>query len=256
VSAIIAGKKEPVLTAILSDIHGNREALEACLASARQKTPDRYVLLGDMVGYGADPAFAVETAMEHVARGAVALLGNHDSAVVGNAESMNEDAARAAAWTRDQLGDRHIGFLRGLPHTADEGDVLYVHASGYRPPLWDYMLDGEAAARCLTSTRARITFCGHTHVPAAFHLMKTQGLVPYTPPMNEALPLTEGRWVIVIGAVGQPRDGNPQACYALHNDTAGTLTYVRVPYDIDTTAKKIRAAGLPHRLAARLAFGK
>ena len=86
--------------------------------------------------------------------------------------------------------------------------------------------------------------------------MKAQGLVPYEPPMNEALPLTEGRWVLVIGAVGQPRDGNPDACYALYDDTAATLTYVRVPYDIDTAANKIRSADLPGRLAARLAFGK
>ena len=245
-----------MLTAILTDIHGNREALEACLASARQKTPDRYVFLGDFVGYGADPGFVLHTAMDYVAKGAIALLGNHNSAAIGIAESMNELAARAIAWTREQLSERQLAFLRGLPYTAEAGDVLFVHASADVPIAWDYIVDEDSAARSLQATQARITLCGHTHVPLGFQLMKTQGLVPYVPPMNEALPLTEGRWVIVIGAVGQPRDGNPDACYALYDDAAATLTYVRVPYDIDTAAKKIKAAGLPPRLAARLAFGQ
>lgn len=245
-----------VLTAILTDIHGNREALEACLASARERGAERYVFLGDFVGYGADPGFVVDTIGPFVERGAVALLGNHDSAAIGNDEGMNDDAARAIEWTRRQLDHRQRAFLASLPYTADEGDVLFVHASASHPPLWDYMLDASAAVRSLKATQARITFCGHVHVPMAFHLMKAHGLVPYEPPMNEALPLTEGRWVVVIGAVGQPRDGHPYACYALHDDVAEALTYVRLPYDVDSAADKIKAAGLPRRLAARLAFGK
>jgi len=245
-----------VLIALLTDIHGNREALEACLASARARNAGRLVFLGDFVGYGADPGFVIDTVMPFVERGAVALLGNHDSAAIGNPESMNDDAARAIAWTRQQLDERQLEFLRSLPYTAADADVLYVHASADAPIHWDYMLDADAAMRSLAATQARITFCGHVHVPMAFHLLKAQGLVPYEPPMNTALPLTEGRWVIVIGAVGQPRDGDPRACYALFDDEADTLAYVRVPYDIDTAAKKIKAAGLPRRLAARLAFGQ
>jgi len=245
-----------VLTAILTDIHGNREALEACLASASRKNPDRYVFLGDFVGYGADPGFVIDTVAPFVERGAIALLGNHDSAAIGHPESMNDAAARAIAWTRRQLSSRHLEFLRSLPYAADEGDVLYVHASADVPREWDYMLDADAAVRSLQATQARVTFCGHVHVPMAFHLLKAQGLVPYEPPMNTALSLTGGRWVLVIGAVGQPRDGNPDACYALYDDKADTLTYVRVRYDVDTAASKIKAAGLPPRLAARLAFGQ
>jgi diadenosine tetraphosphatase ApaH/serine/threonine PP2A family protein phosphatase len=245
-----------MLIAILTDIHGNREALEACLAGARERNADRYVFLGDFVGYGADPSFVIDTVAPMVAQGAVALLGNHDSAAIGNPESMNDLAARAIAWTRRQLDDRQLAFLANLPYVADEGDVLYVHASADAPEQWDYMLDADAAVRSLQATRARITFCGHVHVPMAFHLLKAQGLVPYEPPMNTALPLTQGRWVAVIGAVGQPRDGDPRACYALYDDEADTLTYVRAAYDVDTAARKIKAAGLPHRLAARLAFGQ
>ena len=245
-----------MLTAILTDIHGNREAFEACLASARQRNAERIVFLGDFVGYGADPSFVIDTVMAEVERGAVALLGNHDSAAIGIDENMNEHAARAIEWTRAQLGERHIAFLSNLPYTADQGDVLFVHASADIPIAWDYIINADAAARCMQATQARITFCGHVHVPMAFHLIKTQGLVPYEPPMNTPLPLTEGRWVIVIGAVGQPRDRNPDACYALYDDAAATLTYVRVPYDIGAAARKIKAAGLPYRLAARLAFGQ
>jgi diadenosine tetraphosphatase ApaH/serine/threonine PP2A family protein phosphatase len=245
-----------VLIALLTDIHGNREALEACLAGARERNAGRFVFLGDFVGYGTDPGFVIDTVMPLVAQGAIALLGNHDSAAIGNPESMNDDAARAIAWTRRHLDERQLEFLRSLPYSAEDGDVLYVHASADAPIHWDYMLDADAAVRSLQATRARITFCGHVHVPMAFHLLKAQGLVPYEPPMNTVLPLTGGRWVVVIGAVGQPRDGNPHACYALYDDEADTLTYVRVPYDVDSAARKIRAAGLPHRLAARLAFGQ
>jgi diadenosine tetraphosphatase ApaH/serine/threonine PP2A family protein phosphatase len=245
-----------VLIAILTDIHGNREALEACLASARRRNAGRTVFLGDFVGYGADPGFVIDTVMPLVERGAVALIGNHDSAAVGNSESMNDDAARAIAWTRTQLDDRQRDFLARLPFTAEDGDRLYVHASAAAPEQWDYMLDANAAMRSFKATAARITICGHVHVPILFQLSRARGLAAFEPPSDTALPLHEGRWIAVIGAVGQPRDGNPHACYALYDDEADTLTYVRVPYDVDTAAKKITAAGLPRRLAARLAFGQ
>ena len=245
-----------MLTAIFTDIHGNREALEACLASARERNAGRTVFLGDYVGYGADPGFAVDTVMAHVERGAIALLGNHDSAAIGNDESMNEDAERAIAWTRPQLDDRQLGFLRSLPYTAEDGDLLYVHASAALPQLWDYMLDADAAVRSFKATAARVTVCGHVHVPILFYHSPRGRLEGFEPKADAAVPLSHGRWIAVVGAVGQPRDGNPYACYALRDDEADTLTYVRVPYDIDTAAKKIRAAGLPRRLAARLAFGQ
>jgi diadenosine tetraphosphatase ApaH/serine/threonine PP2A family protein phosphatase len=245
-----------VLTAVLTDIHGNREALEACLSSARQREAERYAFLGDFVGYGADPGFVIDTIAPLVEQGAIALIGNHDSAAIGSDENMNDDAARAIAWTRGQLDDRQRDFLARLPFTAEDGDRLYVHASAASPEQWDYMLDASAALRSFKAARARITFCGHVHVPILFQLSKARGLAAFEPPSNTALPLDEGRWIAVIGAVGQPRDGNPYACYALYDDEADTLTYVRVPYDIDTAARKITAAGLPPRLAARLALGQ
>jgi len=246
-----------LLTALFTDIHGNREAFEACLAHASARPIDRFVFLGDYVGYGADPVFVVDTVRDFVARGAIALRGNHDSAASGTPERMNDDAAAAIAWTREQLVPEQVEFLSELPLTAEDGDQLFVHASANEPAEWDYILDEVAASRCFTATRAARTFCGHTHVPALFHLSQTGKVVGFEPVAGVATPLTrQRRWVAVIGAVGQPRDRNPAACYALYDDDNGELTYVRVPYDIETAEKKILAAGLPRFLAARLAWGR
>jgi diadenosine tetraphosphatase ApaH/serine/threonine PP2A family protein phosphatase len=246
-----------VLIAIFTDIHGNREALEACLAHAERHAIDRHVFLGDLVGYGADPGFAVDTVKEFVSRGAVALLGNHDSAAAGAAERMNDDAMLAIEWTRRQLTAEQRAFLSALPLTAADGDRLYVHASAAAPASWDYVLDERGASRSLAATEAAITFCGHTHLPALFYMTATAKIAGFDPDAGVAMPLTrQRRWVAVIGAVGQPRDRNPAACYALYDDGPRTLTYLRVPYDVDAAARKIRDAGLPAFLSARLAWGR
>lgn len=245
-----------MLIALFTDIHGNREAFEACLAHANRRAIDRFVFLGDYVGYGAEPCFVVDTVMRMVERGAVALRGNHDSAAAGTPENMNSAAADAIAWTQRQLNETQTNFLRERPLTHADGDTLYVHASASEPGEWDYVIDADAALRSFAATDVRLTLCGHTHVPLLFQLSGNGRFMGFEPMADAALPLAEGRWTAVIGAVGQPRDGNPDACYALFDDAANTLTYVRVPYDIDAAAKKIRAAGLPRRLAARLAFGQ
>jgi diadenosine tetraphosphatase ApaH/serine/threonine PP2A family protein phosphatase len=246
-----------VLIALFTDIHGNREALDACLAHATRHPVDRFVFLGDYVGYGADPGYAVDTVRGFVQRGAVALIGNHDSAACGAPERMNDEAALAIEWTRTQLDAAQREFLAGLPLTAQEGERLYVHASAAMPARWDYVIDARAAMRSLDATDAALTFCGHVHVPALFHLSATGKIAHFDPVSDVATPLTQQRrWVAVIGAVGQPRDRNPAACYALYDDVARTLTYVRVPYDIETAQRKIRDAGLPLFLSARLAWGR
>jgi diadenosine tetraphosphatase ApaH/serine/threonine PP2A family protein phosphatase len=246
-----------VLIAIFTDIHGNREALEACLAHAQRYPVDRYVFLGDLVGYGADPRFILDTVAEFAKRGAIVLLGNHDSAASGTPESMNVDAMLAIEWTRQQLNPAQRDFLASLPLTAEDDDRLYVHASAALPAAWDYVVDERAASRSLMATDAAITFCGHTHLPALFYMTATAKIAGFEPDAGVAMPLTpQRRWVAVIGAVGQPRDRNPAACYALYDDGPRTLTYIRVPYDVDTAARKIRDAGLPPFLAARLAWGR
>ena len=246
-----------MLIAIFTDIHGNREALEACLAHAERYPIDRFVFLGDLVGYGADPGFVVDTVEDFTARGAIALRGNHDSAAIGVPERMNDDAALAIEWTRQQLNLTQRDFLNKLPLTAEDDDRLYVHASAASPAAWDYVLEERAASRSLMATDAAVTFCGHTHLPALFYMTATAKIAGFDPDAGIAMPLTrQRRWVAVIGAVGQPRDRNPAACYALYDDGPRTLTYLRVPYDVDTAARKIRGAGLPSFLSARLAWGR
>ena len=246
-----------MLIALLTDIHANREALEACLAHASAIPAERYAFLGDYVGYGADPGFAVDTVADYVARGAVAVRGNHDAAACGAPERMNEDAAFAIAWTAGQLDVAQREFLANLPLAAEQGDILYVHGSAAHPAEFGYVTDERSAGASLQATQAQVTFCGHTHLPTLFHLSVTGKIARFEPSAGVAIPLSaHRRWLAVIGAVGQPRDRNAAACYALFDDAARTLTYVRVPYDTETAAAKIRAAGLPAFLAARLAWGR
>jgi diadenosine tetraphosphatase ApaH/serine/threonine PP2A family protein phosphatase len=242
--------------ALMTDIHGNREALTACLEHAERHHVDRYVFLGDYVGYGADPAWVADTVMARVDAGAVAVLGNHDSAVTNPDERMNEVAAEAIAWTRTQLSPAQVDFLSTLPLVAEDGTRLYVHASAQSPTEWFYVTDLYSASKSLLATDAQATFCGHTHVPALFHMSMTGKFASFEPVDRVGIPLTrQRRWLAVIGAVGQPRDRNPAACYAVLDDERDVLTYFRVPYDIETAARKIRAAGLPPILAQRLFEG-
>ena len=151
--------------ALLSDIHGNREALAACLEHARRADIGRFVFLGDYVGYGADPGWVVDTLAAEVARGAVAVLGNHDSAVLTDTAGMNDQAAEAIDWTRTQLSAAQREFLTSLPLSVNEDDRLYVHANAYAPGAWDYVTDLYSASRSIIATRAHVTFAGISTCP-------------------------------------------------------------------------------------------
>ena len=246
-----------MLIAILTDIHGNREALEACLAHARLLHVDRLILLGDYVGYGADPAWVVDQVRTLVADGAVALLGNHDAAIDGSDEDMNSLAREAIRWTRDQLGTEQRRFLAGLPLIHEEGNVLYVHANGYAPRNWDYMSGPMEAVHHFSRVEAHVTFCGHVHVPMLYHMSTTAKIGTFSPVANSDIPLLATRaWLAVVGAVGQPRDGIAAANYAVFDTARQTLRYLRVPYDTATAARKVREAGLPEKLALRLEQGR
>lgn len=247
-----------MLIALLSDIHGNREALDACLDHAGRMRADAYVFLGDYVGYGADPVSVLDTVRTYVARGAVALRGNHDEAASdGLGLDMNPLARAAIAWTHRQLDGERRAFLASLPLAHREGERLFVHANAWAPGDWGYVFDPVEAERSMRRTDARLTFCGHTHVPAVFQRLGAGAALPFTPAAGAGVPLAAGRqWLAVIGAVGQPRDGDPAACYALLDRERNLLTYLRVPYDVEAAASKIRAAGLPAPLAARLFEGR
>ena len=201
----------------MADIHANREAFEACLADAEAKRAERIVFLGDYVNYGADPEWVVGVIMDRVARGlAVAVQGNHDAAVNGKAAAMDSPAESALEWTRNQLGADQRAFLGALPLTVEEGDCLFVHADAAAPARWTYVTDAADATRSLKATRRRVTFCGHVHRPMVYNLSDTLRPGTFRPVAGIAIPLLpQRRWHAVIGSVGQPRDGNPAACWAL-----------------------------------------
>jgi diadenosine tetraphosphatase ApaH/serine/threonine PP2A family protein phosphatase len=246
-----------MLTAILTDIHANREALTACLAHATGRGAQRYAFLGDLVGYGADPAWVVDTVMEYVARGAIAVLGNHDDAVAQAPDRhMNARAREVVEWTRTRLNPEQLQFLGGLPLMVEAGDCLFVHASAAEPRRWEYITGVMEAIRSMHATRCRVTFCGHMHEPALYNLSPTGKISAFVPTGDSSIPLgTPRRWLVIPGSVGQPRDGNPAACYALYDDATHDLIYFRVPYDYDAAAAKIRAAGLPQSIGERLEHG-
>jgi diadenosine tetraphosphatase ApaH/serine/threonine PP2A family protein phosphatase len=244
--------------AVLADVHGNLEALRACLDHARARGAQRIILLGDLVGYGADPGAVVDVAMAEAAAGAIALLGNHDEAAIGaGGTGMNDQAALAIAWTRRQLNDAQRRFLASLPLTHEEDGRLFVHADASEPARWRYVNDAEAARRSLDATTAQVTICGHVHRPALYSLGESEKLNAFAPVAGAPVPLARGRrWLAVLGAVGQPRDGNPAACYGLVDTDRHDIAWQRVPYDIGAAAAKIRAAGLPAGLADRLFLGR
>jgi diadenosine tetraphosphatase ApaH/serine/threonine PP2A family protein phosphatase len=246
-----------VKLALLTDLHANRDAVEAVMAHAAAQGIDRYAFLGDFVGYGAEPGWVVDFVAEHVRRGAVAVLGNHDSAVVkGPGPTMVAQAREVVAWTRSQLSEPQLAFLAALPPSVAEDDRLYVHANAYAPTDWGYIVTRIEAIRSLHATEARVTFCGHVHEPRLFHLTATGKAGEFMPVPDVPIPLSGQRqWLVIPGSAGQPRDGNPAACYATFDLPTRTLTYHRVPYDNEAAAAKIRAAGLPPRLADRLIDG-
>lgn len=244
--------------ALLADLHANREAVEAVLEHAQAQGAQRHVFLGDYVGYGADPAWVVERVREHVARGAVAVIGNHDRAVArGSAPHMHADARTVIDWTRTRLDAAQLDFLAGLPVSVTEGPLLFVHANAWAPEDWAYIQGRMEAARSLQATSARVTFCGHTHDPCLYNLSMTGKTGDFTPSSGVPIALSAQRqWLVIPGSAGQPRDGNPAACYALFDTDEASVTYFRVPYDHEAAGAKIRAAQLPQSLAKRLDDGQ
>jgi diadenosine tetraphosphatase ApaH/serine/threonine PP2A family protein phosphatase len=242
--------------ALMADIHANRRAFEACLDHARALHADHLVFLGDYVGYGPEPAEVVERVMAEMERGAIAVIGNHDQAVAETRESMVSDAEIAMAWTRGQLGSGAREFLASLPMQVEDGARLYVHSSPQTSPAWTYVNDELSARRGLEACQAGRVFCGHTHIPALYGITATGQLISFQPVPAVPIPVARHRrWLTVVGAVGQSRNGDPAAAYALLDTARCEITHFRVPYDVEAAATAILRAGLPPALAVRLQKG-
>lgn len=236
---------------ILTDIHGNKDALDAVLDDAGDA--ETIWCLGDTVGYGPEPVACLEWVRESCA---IVLSGNHDYAVFDASilEDFNPNAAAAAAWTRAQLGPDDIEYLRSLPSLVTQGGVTIAHGSP-ADPIWTYILTVINARDAFAVMSTDICFVGHTHVVACY-TEHEKSIVRLSVTYDEPFVLHDDRYIINPGAVGQPRDRDPRAAYCWFDPEAKTVTWKRVPYDIEKTQAKILAAGLPERLAKRLALGQ
>jgi diadenosine tetraphosphatase ApaH/serine/threonine PP2A family protein phosphatase len=246
------------MLALLADLHANLEAVTACLEDARSRGATEYAFLGDLVGYGADPGPVVDLVRAHADAGAVVVRGNHDAGVTeAPTEQMAPAAREVVEWTRSHLAPEQSAFLAALPLTVTRGDTLFVHATADAPGEWVYVTDPVAAARSLAAARTTRVFGGHVHEPTLYYTGAAGKPLPFTPVPGIAIPVPPHRqWLAIIGSAGQPRDGNTAACYAILDADRARLTFYRVPYDWRTAAAKIRAAGLPARLADRLERGE
>lgn len=243
--------------AILTDIHANREAFETVLADAAIRRIDRFVVLGDIVGYGPDPGWCIEKLAEMQGAGAICVRGNHDRAVGLADGTMNASARGVIDWTVDRLTPAHKQVLADLPLTAQDGDILFVHASANDPQDWIYVTNDSKAMPSFRVSAARLIFCGHVHRPQLYSCDLTGKVSGHSHVFSNPMPLLRSRrWLAVVGSVGQPRDGSSQAGYAILDKGTNELTFRRVSYDNATTAKKVRAAGLPEALASRLIKGE
>ncbi len=248
-SATIPGMR----TVIITDVHSNIEALKAVMASIDRERYDRIICLGDVVGYGASPDECCELLRE---RSVPTLLGNHDAAVTGAMDESYyyQGARHAVQWTRDHLADENYRWLYGLPYTRVEADVGFYHSAPVVPSGFFYVVQAsEAQAHAQVIDRMRpVSFIGHAHLTLIFGVSarKVTQVEPDAMKLDDAT-----RYIVNVGSVGQPRDRDPRACYAVWDHGAQRLTYVRVPYDIDSAASKIMAAGLDEKFAKRLFIG-
>jgi diadenosine tetraphosphatase ApaH/serine/threonine PP2A family protein phosphatase len=249
--------------ALMADVHANRQALAACLQHARAAGAAQFALLGDLVGYGAEPVAVLETVMELAAHGALVVRGNHDSPVAAPTGAASAATAEqvSAAWTVAQLGSVHRDFLAALPLAATCEDALLVHADPHEPQRWQYLDRAALVRRALDAAHEqwsrRKVFCGHVHEQHLHYVAASGAIMDFAPVPGVAVPLTPHRsWLAVVGSVGQPRDGDPRAMYALFDAQQARVTFQRIPYDHAAAAAAIRAARLPESFARRLEQGR
>jgi predicted phosphodiesterase len=239
--------------ALISDIHGNLEALEAVLKDIESQGVDRIHCLGDVIGYGCDPVPCLHLVAE---RCEVKLMGNHEYAAIGVLpdEAMNIHARQSIHWTITKLTDREISLIAGFELTARQEDRLFVHSSPFEPDDWHYILTPEEATEAFEHTDSRLVFHGHTHLPVIFCLTPAGRI--RTVVAHDFDPDEDSRYLINVGSVGQPRDNDPRASYVVYDAQEDTICYRRVEYDISATQAKMCRAEMPQTLIDRLQAGR
>lgn len=246
------GPSPPV--AILSDIHGNRQALDATLRAAREAGARSWWCVGDVVGYGADPVHCLG---EVIGKAERCIAGNHDLGVTGavSIETFADVARDALIWTRERLGPVGRAKLQRLVPADPDATVPMFHGSP-RDPVWEYVITVEQAREALEDRRVPLTLIGHTHIPSAWRLTPDGAMESPGVPADGLLTLTEGRWLVNPGSVGQPRDRDARASWIVYDPEASTIRFHRTPYDVAGAQNAILEAGLPPLLARRLAEGR
>jgi len=239
-------------TLIISDVHANLTALEAVLLDAGQV--DAVWCLGDIVGYGPDPNQCVQRIQE--LSGLVCLLGNHDAAVCGKIDvaAFNSEARMGVFWTRDEIEDQHKEFLLGLESHAIVDSVYLAHGSP-REPIWEYVMDTRIAMSNFDLFETPFCFVGHSHFPLKFQERNDQYTADLSIPQVGSTTSMIPRAIYNPGSVGQPRDRDPRAAYAIYDSNRQTWTCCRVAYDIPRVQLRMRAAKLPERHIKRLGAG-
>ena len=234
--------------AIISDIHGNLEALQVVLQYLQENNIDEIYCLGDIVGYGANP----NECLELIARiSTKVLMGNHDHAAIGltNINYFNDYAKISTYWTYSILSAENKNFISSLDFTWEMDRILLVHSTPSNPPGWHYIITEQDTRSEYESFSQNVCFIGHTHLPSIFSqkkgMVKAQKYV-----LNE-----QDKYIVNVGSVGQPRDGNPMTCFCVYTSDTGQLEYVRLNYDVAVTREKIIKAGLPLYLGDRLLNG-
>lgn len=238
---------------IVSDIHANLVAFEAVLEAAGNVSA--IWNLGDVVGYGPRPRECIDRMTQ--LQPAASLIGNHDWAAIGRLQldEFNPVARYATYWTTAQLSASHMKYLEGLPNRVIEDDWMLVHASP-RHPIWEYVYTAKAAHENFELFDAPVCFLGHSHVQLFISdTMASSGDAPIQPADGDTLFIDSERFIVNPGSVGQPRDNNPRAAFALYDTETRVVTFRRIPYDIEQTQQQMEAAGLPRPLITRLALG-
>jgi len=239
--------------AIIGDIHSNLEALQAVIKDIKKRRIKSIFCLGDLVGYGADPNECIDLSFKE---SDIIIAGNHDWAAVGKTDVsyFNPIAAEAIRWTHKQLSTNNTERLKNLALTHNTNDLFLVHATPNKPQKWEYLFSLEEFVAEFGYFNKQICFIGHSHIPSAVF----QDENGYSDFINEnPFPIIKRRkYIVNIGSVGQPRDLDPRACYAIYDGNKNSIEIVRIEYNIPLAEQKIINAGLPEALAERLSAGR
>jgi predicted phosphodiesterase len=237
--------------AILADVHGNLEALESVLIAIHREGAERVMVLGDLVGYGPDPVACIYRIREAQS---LCVLGNHDQALVDSSyvHELNSMARDTLLRSRDMMGAEELAYLRTFAFRHMEGDAVFAHANPIEPEEWQCLYLFEHVDWCLASLDARIAFVGHTHYPGIYCRIDSTS-VPLT---SSEVAIGRHRYLVNVGSVGQPRDGDPRSSYALWDTDSDHVELRRVEYEVHRTQEKIEALGWPTYVAERLSRGE